>query len=433
MPVVLSLDIKTMGNKMYPKAFKIIALKMPIIKNIVVERDLLRSKLGHALNERDRINEILNITQTENDQRANALVLFKSERERLDKELAIVASDCERMSNKWACAETEKQRLTNELNFAISTWNQIANEQTSTLAVLDKLSKELNTSLLEQDSLTNNLSSAWSERDSLTNKLSSALSERDSLANELMSAQSERDRIANELALFSPYLEIIRDLVKKVESNYRKSPLIAVEESSVWQDSAYYSDAEDWTWLFWDRSYPFLPLFEQLDISVVLELACGHGRHTEALLNKYPDAVTEIHVMDILGANVEYCKKRFGSNGIVRFHKNNGISFDGIENESLTAIFCYDAMVHFRRDVVESYISSASNVLRKGGRALFHHSNYTNDPDSAFGANPHARAYMSQQLIRKYSNNAGLIILEQQVINWGSVEQLDCVTLIEKP
>jgi len=48
-----------------------------------------------------------------------------------------------------------------------------------------------------------------------------------------------------------------------------------------WRESAYYEDAERWTFLFWEPEHPFRPWFDRLDLRNVLELACGYGRHAE--------------------------------------------------------------------------------------------------------------------------------------------------------
>jgi hypothetical protein len=71
-------------------------------------------------------------------------------------------------------------------------------------------------------------------------------------------------------------------------------------------------------------------------------------------------------------------------------------------------------------------------ILKAGGRALFHHSNYAENPDRHFGQNPHARAYMTPAIFRTLADQAGLVILEDQTIDWGGMPALDRVTLLEK-
>ena len=90
-------------------------------------------------------------------------------------------------------------------------------------------------------------------------------------------------------------------------------------------------------------------------------------------------------------------------------------------------------MVHFHRDVVRAYLIDSARVLVPGGKALLHHSNFSLDPDSSFGSNPLARAFMSAALFKKYAESAGLEVLKQQVIPWGRQPDLDCLTLVRRP
>lgn len=205
----------------------------------------------------------------------------------------------------------------------------------------------------------------------------------------------------------------------------------ATREAAMWEGNRYFSDAEQWTPYFWDKDKVFLPLFEQLDVTRVLELACGHGRHAPELMQRRGDRVQTYVMMDVLASNIEYCRNRHaGIKGAV-FLVNAGAAYDGVADKSLTAIFCYDAMVHFHRDIVRQYLVDTRRVLATGGRAVFHHSNNSLDPDSSFDKNAHGRAYLSAALFRKYAEEAGLKVLEQRVIDWGQSKELDCVTLIE--
>ena len=54
-----------------------------------------------------------------------------------------------------------------------------------------------------------------------------------------------------------------------------------------WKANPYYDRAEqeDWMDLFWGQDSHFRRLFEKLDTTVVVDLACGHGRHTARLLS----------------------------------------------------------------------------------------------------------------------------------------------------
>ncbi len=207
---------------------------------------------------------------------------------------------------------------------------------------------------------------------------------------------------------------------------------LAEKEAAVWESSRYYADAEEWTWLFWSDERPFLPLFRQLDLTYILEFACGHGRHSERILSLFDAQVQRITLMDILKSNIDRCTLRLGRQDKIRFLVNNGVSFRPVESDSLTAVFCYDAMVHFNREVVRAYLKDCGRVLVPQGKALLHHSNFSEDPDSNFGQNPHARAYMSASLFAKYAEEAGLEVLEQKVIHWGQESNLDCISLVRR-
>ena len=213
----------------------------------------------------------------------------------------------------------------------------------------------------------------------------------------------------------------------------REVEALARSEAMVWEASPYYDDAERWTWLFWSEAHAFRPLFDELDLTRVLELACGHGRHSEYILSHYEARLGSLVMMDILQSNVDHCKARLGQWDNVLVLVNNGADFQPTQASSLTSIFCYDAMVHFDRQVIQSYLADTARVLAPGGKALFHHSNYSFDPDAPFGANPHARAFMSKGLFAKYAQLGGLKVLQQTILDWGKETALDCLTLLAKP
>ncbi|TPI29078.1 class I SAM-dependent methyltransferase [Mesorhizobium sp. B3-2-1] len=196
-----------------------------------------------------------------------------------------------------------------------------------------------------------------------------------------------------------------------------------------WAKSSYYDDAERWTFIFWDEDKSFRHLFNQMDLTSVLELSCGHGRHAECVA-KMTDRLT---LMDVHNGNLDFCRDRLRAYPFIRYVKGDGYSFEPIEQESVTAIFCYDSMVHFSPDIVENYLKDAARILRPGGMGLFHHSNYPAPMDRHYGRNPQARNHMTKKLFEAYAKNAGLTIRESNIIPWGGVNELDCVTLVERP
>jgi ubiquinone/menaquinone biosynthesis C-methylase UbiE len=198
--------------------------------------------------------------------------------------------------------------------------------------------------------------------------------------------------------------------------------------SEPWKTSPYYEEAEKWLHAFWDKDSVFKQLFDELDLTHVVELAAGHGRHAEVVAEQ----AGQLIVMDIFEENLNVCRQRLKRFSNVICQKCQGAAFDEVGNEWATAIYCYDAMVHFSPDIVESYLQDTYRILRQGGRALYHHSNYSAATEQHYGSNPHARNNMSQVLFAELCEKANLHIRKSVVISWGGVEDLDCISLLEK-
>jgi SAM-dependent methyltransferase len=210
--------------------------------------------------------------------------------------------------------------------------------------------------------------------------------------------------------------------------------------ASDWKISKYYDHAEqqDWTDVFWRPETHFRRLFETLNRRVLVDLACGHGRHSARILGdiSLKAAVQSLYLLDINKENVKFCRKRFANESIVRAYKNNGYDFNPIGRNEITGIFCYDAMVHFELDAVASYLRDAYRVLAPGGRALFHHSNNESSPGADYRDAKQWRNFMSKNLFAHLAIRSGFKVLEQVPLNWENVggpdESLDCITLIER-
>jgi ubiquinone/menaquinone biosynthesis C-methylase UbiE len=198
-----------------------------------------------------------------------------------------------------------------------------------------------------------------------------------------------------------------------------------------WKQSDYYERAEHSVAQFWDERGHFRPMFAQLNLAHVLELACGHGRHVPHYLGR-ADRIT---LVDVNEENISFCRNRFQDEKI-SFLRNDGRSLEGIEDKSVTGIFCYDAMVHFELFDVYFYLQEASRVLTPGGFVLLHHSNYTGEPENKYKSNPHWRNFMSAEIFRYLASRSGLVTTSQRKIDWGSRRKhiaLDCVSLAQKP
>jgi ubiquinone/menaquinone biosynthesis C-methylase UbiE len=168
-------------------------------------------------------------------------------------------------------------------------------------------------------------------------------------------------------------------------------------------------------------------MFCQLDLSNVIELACGRGRHVP----HYIDKSGEITLVDILDKNINYCKDRFKSEDKIKYYKNNGFDLRELESDCYTALFSYDAMVHFEMMDIYSYLNDIYRVLKNGAKVLIHHSNYGDDYKASFENGPGGRSYMTKDCFAYLAYRAGFEVIEQKVIDWG-VKNLDCITLLAK-
>ena len=187
----------------------------------------------------------------------------------------------------------------------------------------------------------------------------------------------------------------------------------------------YFQRAEEHMAALWDKLvWPFI---SDCDFRVTLDLAAGHGRNSEKLL----PLVDTLFISDIQEDNVRICRERFAQSAKVRAFTGNGYDFQPTEDQSLTFIYCFDAMVHFDSDVVRSYLRDTRRVLRPGGCAFFHHSNYTGGHD--WRSNPGGRNFMSAELFAHYAIKERLTILRQQIIDWSGRKNSDCFTLVERP
>ena len=192
----------------------------------------------------------------------------------------------------------------------------------------------------------------------------------------------------------------------------------------------WFSDAEkqEAVNVFWGKNTIFYHDFSELDLQNVIELACGRGRHVPYYINQ----VKEVTLVDILEENIAICRERFCDTKNVTYYCNNGYNLERLSSDNYTSLFTYDSMVHFEMMDVYEYLKDIYRVLRKGGKALFHHSNYTADYMADFAHAPHARCFMSKDIFAYLANRVGFKIVRQNVIDWYGVKDLDCITLLEK-
>src|SRR6476619_7653222 len=83
-------------------------------------------------------------------------------------------------------------------------------------------------------------------------------------------------------------------------------------------ENPYFAHAEtymehSWNELIW-------PVIQGLDLRSVLDLAAGHGRNSQRLL----EHCENLTIVDIQPENVERCRRRFAGNDRITYHVTNG-------------------------------------------------------------------------------------------------------------
>ena len=205
---------------------------------------------------------------------------------------------------------------------------------------------------------------------------------------------------------------------------------------SFWQkggaDFNYFQAAENAEWLkmFWSDGSPFAQTFHQLDLRTTLELACGAGRHSFQGI----DRIGELYLLDSSAGALDLAKDKFREYPNVRFiHNPDGLGIRAglIPDGSLSAVFSYDAMVHFEKEVVFSYVRDCYRLLQPGGLCLLHYSNYQGNPGGKFTDNPGWRNYMSQELFVACAIDTGFTILHTSILDFSG-PATDALTLMKK-
>jgi SAM-dependent methyltransferase len=186
------------------------------------------------------------------------------------------------------------------------------------------------------------------------------------------------------------------------------------------------SETSEWVGVFWDDSSMFRSLFETLDLACVVDLACGQGRHTA----QFVERAGRVTLVDANAQNIEVCRKRFAERANVSFVVNSGYDLRDIDSGSQSALFSYDAMVHFEPEDMISYIFEISRVLKPGGRALLHYSN-TDGNWRSYLDHPDWRNFFSENMMRAFAWRAGLVVEESKVFPWGTCAS-DALTLLRK-
>lgn len=195
---------------------------------------------------------------------------------------------------------------------------------------------------------------------------------------------------------------------------------------NLWDD--YYEKAEpdiDWQWdkFIW-------PNIKDFDFNSVLELGPGGGRNTR----KLSEHAGRLVLVEYKKYAIDKCRERFGDNlnGVpMSYIVNNGRDLRDINNDSITAVYCWDSAVHFDRNVVEDYVHEFARIMTPGAKGFVHHSNLGSKANPDIRRNPHWRSNMTKELFAGYCKEAGLILMKQVDVPWDGIT--DCASIFAKP
>ena len=209
--------------------------------------------------------------------------------------------------------------------------------------------------------------------------------------------------------------------------------IIACWDTDQSRDFEYFAkfDKPEFIHVFWGPSSRFrLCFYRYLDLTSVLELAAGAGRHAAQVA----DQCGALTLVDTSPAALALARARFAAKGNVSvLPPTDGASLP-LRDQSMTAVFSYDAMVHFEPLTIAAYLREIHRVLMPGGRALLHHSNYKKNPAGKFSDNPGWRNFMPPGLFAHFASRAGLNVLVHQTFGWaGRWRRTDALTLVERP
>lgn len=223
--------------------------------------------------------------------------------------------------------------------------------------------------------------------------------------------------------------------------------MATVEENRRYWDQVYdWSEGgEEWsrgwggTQALWTASLqPRLARF--LPTGTILELAPGHGRFIPYLQEQ---CQTYLGV-DLSPGCIDLCQDLYPEH---QFFANDGRSLPMIDDQSVDFVFSFFSLIHAEKDTMLDYLREFARVLKPEGGGFIHHSNLAEHGAyfarveklprwlrrSLFQAGlldlPQWRApSVSAAIVKELAQQAGLAVLCQETVNFGSRRTIDAFT-----
>lgn len=167
----------------------------------------------------------------------------------------------------------------------------------------------------------------------------------------------------------------------------------------------------------------------------ILEIAPGFGRCTQFLLG----LTNKLVAVDLNERCIEACRDRFAGAEHLELHANDGSTLPMVADGSISFAFSWDSLVHAAHAPMQSYVHELARVLKPGGAAFLHHSNFaecgTSWPLEPGQRPPGNRGIdMSAGAMRQDCLDAGLWCVTQELVPQARKGVFnDCQTLIVKP
>ena len=208
--------------------------------------------------------------------------------------------------------------------------------------------------------------------------------------------------------------------------------LLQCKHESLWTDWFVSSEStidSQWEEYIW-------PLISNFDFAQVLELSPGGGRNTVRLC----EVANSIVAVDYNAYALDKCRAKLGNEYlgcVLDYRKNNGFDLRMIPTNSVTAIYCWDSVVHFEKSVLDSYIREFSRILAVGGRGFLNHSTLGNAAQNNIKNNLGWRSNVSKVFAAQSCKSAGLAILNhidipRRKTNSSEIHFFDAALVFEK-